>query len=84
MFLGLLDPDPLVRGTDPDPNATISREEHKSIYSGLKIIKMALSSQSDFKRIFLLSQIGTARAPEHLPGTYRDLPSPASQFAKFY
>ncbi len=26
MFLGLSDPDPLVRGTDPDPDPSLSRK----------------------------------------------------------
>jgi hypothetical protein len=29
MFLGLLDPDPLVRGTDPDPSTCISSKNSK-------------------------------------------------------
>jgi hypothetical protein len=29
MFLGLLEPDPLVRGTDPDPNPSIIKQNRK-------------------------------------------------------
>jgi hypothetical protein len=35
-------------------NDTVSREEHKTIFSGLRFTEMALSNQSDFKRFFLL------------------------------
>ncbi len=58
----------------------MSREEHKSIYSGLRIIEMVLSSQSDLMRIFGLKT--ELPAPRNV--TYRNLPSPASQFAKLY
>jgi hypothetical protein len=36
---------------------TPSKEEHKTIFSGLKICKMALSDLSDFPAIFRLRKI---------------------------
>ncbi len=49
MFLGLLDPDPLVRGTDPDP-APFSHKcvERTEIMPANKILTQNLSKQLYF------------------------------------
>jgi hypothetical protein len=56
---------------------TPSQEEHKTIFSGLKISKMALSRQSDATALFQESAI----LPVTLTLTFRCLSIPESQFS---
>jgi hypothetical protein len=49
MFLGLLDPDPLVRGMDPDPDPSITKQNCKKtlIPTALQLIFDFLSLKND-------------------------------------
>jgi hypothetical protein len=42
MFLGLLDPDPLVRGTNPDPSKTSSKNSKKNLDSYCFVTSLGL------------------------------------------
>jgi hypothetical protein len=47
MFLGLLDPDPLVRGTDPDP---ILPFPHKGVERNEKCLQNKILTQNFIKK----------------------------------
>jgi hypothetical protein len=57
---------------------TTSQEEQKTIFSGLKINKMALSGESDATVLFTQSAIPSVA----LTLTFRSLSIPESQFSK--
>ena len=50
-FLDLPDPDPLVRGTDPDPSITTQKYQEKPLFLGKKIFFVGVFKLTDEKYV---------------------------------
>jgi hypothetical protein len=52
MFLGLPDPDPLVRGMDPDPDSSLSQKGVE--WTEIMLVKQNFSNKLNFLRLKIM------------------------------